>query len=122
VRYEYNGSLIALPYGQQRLLHQAPRLCVQRSKWLIHKKTLRVSDKDASDCHRVAHSSGKLMGVATFESKQTNDLYLIPSPWHLAQLLKHAARANQPLRSRKRSAKKIMRTPETPHHDQDRGG
>jgi hypothetical protein len=88
VRYEYNGSLIALPYGQQRLLHQAPRLCVQRSKWLIHKKTLRVSERTRAIATGLAHSSGKLMGVATFESKQTNDLYLLPSPWHLAELLK----------------------------------
>jgi hypothetical protein len=39
VRYEYNGPLIALPYGQQLLLHQSARLCVERSKWLIHKNS-----------------------------------------------------------------------------------
>jgi len=30
VRYEYNGSLIALPYSQQLLLHQAPCPCVRK--------------------------------------------------------------------------------------------
>jgi hypothetical protein len=80
VRYEYNGSLIAVPYGQQLLLHQAPCLCAQRSKWLIHKKTL-PGTRTRAIATGLAHSSGKLMGVATFESKQTNDLYLLP---HLA--------------------------------------
>jgi len=84
VRYEYNGALIALPYGH--LLHQAPCPCVQRSKWLIHVRLFGSVTRTRAIATGLAHSRGKLMGVATFESKQTNDLYLLPSPWHLAQV------------------------------------
>ncbi len=69
---EDNGGRDGGPHLKQFVFHHGARLHVQGAEWLIHQQYLRLVDKGLCQRHALAHSSRKLVGVAVFESSQSD--------------------------------------------------
>ncbi len=74
MRDEYHRLAVGGPQLEQLVLHQLPRLNVERRKRLVHEQELRIEDQHLRERHALAHSAGELMGVALAKSAEAHAL------------------------------------------------
>src|SRR5437773_6004326 len=72
VRDEYHRLAVGGPQLEQLVLHQLPRLNVERRKRLVHEQNLRIQYEHLRERDALAHSTGELVGVALAESGEAN--------------------------------------------------
>src|SRR2546428_1519253 len=72
VRDEYHRLAVGGPQLEQLVLHQLPRLNVERRKRLVHEQNLRIQDEHLRERDALAHSTGELVGVALVEPAEAN--------------------------------------------------
>src|SRR2546427_4918159 len=71
---EYHRLAVGGPQLEQLVLHQLPRLNVERRKRLVHEQNSRIQDEHLRERGAFAHSTGELVGVALAESAQAHAL------------------------------------------------
>jgi hypothetical protein len=66
------GLAIGLPQVQQFVLHQLPRLHVERGERLVHQEDLRIQDQHLRERDALPHAAGELVGIAIAETGETD--------------------------------------------------
>ena len=68
MRYEEHRLPIRAPQVEQLVLHQLPRLDVERGEWLVHEQQAGVEDQHLRERHALAHPARELMRKAVLEA------------------------------------------------------
>src|SRR5690242_231249 len=71
VRNEQHRLAVGRPELEEVVLHQLPRLDVQRREGLVHQDDLRIEDQRLSQGDALTHAAGELMRIAIAETAQT---------------------------------------------------
>ena len=68
MRDEEDRWLVLRPDAQQNLVHDDPRLCIERAKGLVHQDHVGTCDQYPCDLHALAHAARQLIRVMRLES------------------------------------------------------
>src|SRR5438128_3949448 len=77
VRDEQDGELVRLPDPSEQLLHQLPRLRVERAERLVHQQHLRPVTERACDGDALAHAAGQLVRQRVGELRQPDEVEML---------------------------------------------